>query len=75
MPQPSGKLTRLGMAIQELDLQIKHRAGRSNTNADALSRSPLPVGENSNTEGVLATLQPEEETEPEMDRSTAGCHY
>jgi hypothetical protein len=69
-PQPSGKLARLGMAIQELDLQIKHRAGRSNANADALSRSPLPAGENSNmgdTEGVLATLQPEEETEPEMD--------
>ena len=65
-PQPSGKLARLGMAIQELDLQIKHRAGRSNANADALSRSPLPAGENSNmgdTEGVLATLQPEEETE------------
>ena len=58
------------MAIQELDLQIKHRAGCSNANADALSRSPLPAGENSNmgdTEGVLATLQPEEETEPEMD--------
>ena len=30
------------MAIQELDLAILHRSGKRNTNADALSRSPLP---------------------------------
>ena len=41
-PQPSGKLARWGMAIQELNLKIMHRSGRKNGNADALSRSPLP---------------------------------
>ena len=40
-PQPSGKLARWGMAIQELDLRILHRTGKSNANADALSRAPV----------------------------------
>ena len=69
-PQPSGKLARWGMAIQELDLQIRHRSGRSNANADALSRSPLPTGENSSmddTDGVLANLQPGGDTVTESD--------
>ena len=42
-PQPSGKLAHCGMVIQELDLQILHQSGRCITNADALSRSPVPV--------------------------------
>ena len=41
-PHPSGKLARWGMAIQELDLEIVHRAGRHNVSADALSRYPIP---------------------------------
>ena len=40
-PQPSGKLARWGMAIQELDLRILHRTGKNNVNADALSRAPI----------------------------------
>ena len=40
-PQPSGKLARWGMAIQELDLHIHHWSGKKNTNADALSRYPV----------------------------------
>ena len=40
--RPSGKLARWGMAIQELDLKIRHRPGRNKNNADALSRAPLP---------------------------------
>ena len=40
---PSSKLARWAMAIQELDLDIRHRSGKSNLVADALSRNPAPV--------------------------------
>lgn len=58
-PQPSGKLARWGLAIQELDVKICHRAGRSNSNADALSRAPLDVTESvahNGSDGVVATV-------------------
>ena len=31
------------MIVQEFDLTIKYRSGRSNANADALSRNPVNV--------------------------------
>ena len=40
--RPSGKLARWALAIQELDLATRHRSGRQNLNADALSRNPAP---------------------------------
>ena len=61
-PQPSGKLARWGMAIQELDLHIRHRSGKSNANADGLSRCPLPPNceqAASETDGVIATIETE----------------
>ena len=44
--RPSGKLARWALTLQELNLTLKHRAGKLNTNADALSRIP-----SSNTTG------------------------
>ena len=56
-PQPSGKLARWGMAIQELDLKICYRPGKQNANADALSRSPLPDVESGDMPyGIIAAL-------------------
>ena len=40
-PQPSGKLARWGMALQELDLKLEYRPGKANGRADALSRYPV----------------------------------
>lgn len=40
-PKPFGKLARWGMALQELDLEIHYRPGKTNANVDALSRAPL----------------------------------
>ena len=39
-PHPSGKLARWGLALQEMDLHIHYRPGKTNANADALSRFP-----------------------------------
>ena len=39
--QPSGKLARWDLALQELDLEIHYQPGWANANADALSRAPL----------------------------------
>lgn len=41
--RPSRKLARWALTIEELDMVIKHRAGKLNTNADALSRNPCEV--------------------------------
>ena len=38
-----GKLARWVLTIQEMDLMIKHKAVRENSNADALSRNPMDV--------------------------------
>ena len=37
---PTGRLARWSLLLQQYDFDIKHRAGTSNGNADALSRRP-----------------------------------
>ena len=50
MPHPSGKLARWGLALQELDLTIKYHPGKQNMAVDALSRAPLSIGLEPNSE-------------------------
>ena len=38
--EPTGKLARWSLTIQQYDFTIRHRAGTNNGNADALSRQP-----------------------------------
>ena len=67
--QPSGKLARWGMALQELDLTILHRSGKANANADALSRCAQPTSdamELALPSRVVANLL-SEETRPACD--------
>ena len=64
-PQPSGKLARWGMALQELDLQIEYRPGKTNARADALSRYPISLlqeeCEESESPVVVAAVQTPDE--------------
>lgn len=66
-PQPSGKLARWGMAIQELDVTILHRSGKHNA---ALSRVPLP--DTGSTDcvpfGVVAAIVEQEEGLKDLQR-------
>ena len=41
--RPSGKLARWALTIHELNLIIKHHAGKLSVNADALSHNPCKV--------------------------------
>ena len=54
--QASGRVR--GLAIQELDLHIHYKPGRTNQKADALSRAPCPVasGEGECEERLVATV-------------------
>jgi len=38
---PGSRLIRWRLKIEEYDYEIIHRAGKGNTNADALSRNPI----------------------------------
>ena len=40
-PQPSSKLARWDLTIQDVDLVIKYRTGKSNANANELSHNPV----------------------------------
>ena len=40
MKEPKGQLARWILALQEYTFEIRHRPGKQNVNADALSRSP-----------------------------------
>ena len=68
-PQPSGKLARWGMVLQEMDLEIFYRPGKRNANADALSRSPLPeTGDGDMPYGIISVITADqlEESEPDL---------
>ena len=67
-PQPSGKLARWGLAIQELDVKICYRPGKKNSNADALSRAPITKDTSNLSESpcfgiVSALFEPQQERE------------
>ena len=69
---PSPKLARWAMIVQEMDLTIKHRPGRSNSNADTLSRLPSVTNERYNESKPQGT---DENTLPTCLNSCTVEHY
>ena len=71
-PHSSGKLARWGLSIQELDLIIHYKPGRSNQKADALSRSPCPIasGESEREERLVAAVG---NTPPQSSAKDRDC--
>ena len=60
------------MALQELDIEIFYRPGKVNSNADALSRSPLQeVGAEEITYGIVSAVTVEENTTVPTDDNLA----
>ena len=44
LKEPTGRLARWSVLLQQYDFEVKHRSGTTNGNADALSRIPyLPL--------------------------------
>ena len=60
---PSPKLARCAMIVQELNLDIKHRPGKGNANADALSHNPV------DSEGQVMQVE-SDMVQPECQGST-----
>jgi hypothetical protein len=66
-PEPAGRLQRWALKIQEYDMKIGYRPGKSHQNADCLSRIPKNLGAIPKTPtgaGVIAavTFTPHKET-------------
>ena len=61
----TGKLAKWAAVISELNLNIQYRPGRKNSNADALSHSPLEVGvDDSESEADHSVLQVAADSSP-----------
>ena len=58
-PEPAGRLQRWALKIQEYDMKIGYRPGKSHQNADCLSRIPKTLGaipKSSTGDKVIATV-------------------
>lgn len=70
---PTSRLTRWRLALEEYDFEIMYKAGKLNVNADALSRNPVPEDISKNettpedTKQVLITTRPKRNIKPSKE--------
>ena len=65
----SGKLARWSNTLAEVDLEIRYRPGRKNSNADALSRSPIGEADDS-YETQVASISASESEQSSIEIAT-----
>ena len=58
-PHPSGKLAQWGLALQEVDLTIHYRPGKSNVSGDTLSRFPVDQSDVCIEDSLVAAVMEE----------------
>ena len=63
---PSAKLALWAMIIQEMDLEIKHRPGKTNYSADTLSRNPVPDATVAVVQAVSSNFIAEQSSDAEL---------
>jgi len=67
---PGSRLIRWRLKLEEYDYEIIHRAGKGNTNADALSRNPI-----TNDSKMLHIIEEEKERKYEEEKQQILREY
>ena len=63
---PSAKLARWAMIIQEMDLEIRYRPGNANHSAEAFSRNPVVESVVSSVVVETTTIGREQHSDPDL---------
>ena len=59
------------MVIQELDIEIQHRPGKANSNADALSRNPIPLQKSECEDAAVLSVESMNQSDSPVTTSQA----
>ncbi|UYV66446.1 hypothetical protein LAZ67_4001706 [Cordylochernes scorpioides] len=78
LKDPSGRLARWALRLQEYEVAVCYKNGRKHKDADCLSRSPLPDTAEETEEdilclAVLCDVEKEQQRDPSLTKIIANC--